>query len=204
MGRKRRLKDEEPPACGKMSLMEAIAVWLTGLPGSGKSTLAEQIRKVHPDFIVLRMDDLRKIVTPEPTYSAQERDIVYRCLVFMAATLVGHGHSVVIDATGSLRTWRDLARTLIPRYGEIYLKCPIDVCVEREGRRRQAYGAPEEIYEKAKSGWPVPGISAPYEEPHSPELLIEVGKTTAFDAAERIESLIGRMQGLELDATDAE
>jgi adenylylsulfate kinase len=184
--------------------MKAIGVWLTGLPGSGKSTLAEEVRKIHPDFIVLRMDDLRKIVTPEPTYSGEERDIVYRCLVFIAATLVGHGHSVVIDATGNLRKWRDLARTLIPRYGEIQLKCPVELCIERERQRREGYGAPGEIYEKAKTGWPVPGMSAPYEEARNPELLIEVDKTTFFDAAERIEALIGRLQDLELDCTDAE
>jgi len=184
--------------------MKAIGVWLTGLPGSGKSTLAEEIKKRHPDFIVLRMDDLRKIVTPEPTYSAEERDIVYRCLVFIAATLVGHGESVVIDATGNLRKWRDLARTLIPLYGEAYLKCPVEVCIARETRRREAYGAPGEVYEKAKAGWPVPGITAPYEEPRNPEILIEMDKTTVAAAAERIEALIGRLRDSELDCTDAE
>jgi len=43
--------------------MNSIALWITGLPGSGKSTIADEVRKLHPDFIMLRMDALRKIVT---------------------------------------------------------------------------------------------------------------------------------------------
>ena len=97
--------------------MDAVALWITGLPGSGKSTIAEGIRRLYPDFIVLRMDELRKVVTPEPTYSEPERDMVYRCLVYAAWTLVRNGHSVIIDATGNMRKWRSLARQLIKDYG---------------------------------------------------------------------------------------
>jgi len=46
--------------------MSGMAVWITGLPGSGKSTIADALKESHPDFVVLRMDDLRKTVTPEP------------------------------------------------------------------------------------------------------------------------------------------
>jgi adenylylsulfate kinase len=170
--------------------MTPLAIWLTGLPGSGKSTIAEEIKKRYPDFIVLRMDDLRKIITPEPTYSEPERDIVYRCLVYTASALVENGHSVIIDATGSLRKWRDMARQLIPHYGEVYLKCPLELCMQREKERVVSRGAPKEIYEKGKAGWPVPGISAPYEEPLNPELVIEADRTFVPEAVQKVEGLI--------------
>lgn len=109
--------------------MSGIAIWITGLPGSGKSTVANEVKKVHPEFIILRMDELRKIVTPEPTYSDAEREIVYRTIVYLAKKLTEHGHDVIIDATGNLRRWRELARQLIPRYAEVYLKCPIEICM---------------------------------------------------------------------------
>jgi adenylylsulfate kinase len=151
-----------------------IALWITGLPGSGKSTLAEALKEAEPGFHILRMDELRKVATPEPTYSEGERDILYRALVYIAWTLAGLGHDVIIDATGNLRKWRQLARGLLPAYAEVYLKCPLSLCMERERRRPDTRQAPKRIYEKARKGWPVPGVSAPYEEPLRPEVTIEV------------------------------
>jgi adenylylsulfate kinase len=174
--------------------MNSIALWITGLPGSGKSTIADEVRKLHPDFIMLRMDTLRKIVTPEPTYSGFERDIVYRCLVYTASVLTEHGHTVIIDATGNLRKWRDLARQIIPRYAEIYLQCPVELCIEREKQRSETREAPREVYQKGKAGWPVPGISVPYEEPLHPELLIATDRTPLAETVEMIEGLIRRLQ----------
>ncbi|MCL5023723.1 MAG: adenylyl-sulfate kinase [Nitrospirae bacterium] len=174
--------------------MTPLAIWLTGIPGSGKSTLAEEIGRRHPDFVVLRMDEFRKILTPEPTYSEEERDMAYRCIVYTAACLVENGHSVLIDATGHLRKWRDLARQLIPKYGEVYLRCPIELCMQRERERSETHGAPKEIYKKGEAGWPVPGISAPYEAPLNPELLIEADRTFIPEAVQRIEELIAQLQ----------
>lgn len=173
--------------------MPPIALWITGLPGSGKSTYAEAVKKLYPDFVLLRMDELRKVVTPEPSYSDNERDLVYRCLVYTAEMLVRHGHSVVIDATGNLRKWRDLARGIIEPYGEIYLKCPVDKCIEREAQRVETHNAPAGIYSKGKAGWPVPGMNAPYEEPQNPELVIETDKTTLPEAVGLIENLIRKL-----------
>ena len=144
--------------------MSGIAIWITGLPGSGKSTVADEIKRLHPEFIILRMDELRKVVTPYPTYSESERDIVYRALVYLARRLTEANHNVIIDATGNLRKWRELARQLIPQYAEIYLRCPIDICIERERRRTDTHEAPKDIYQKGSEGWPVPGMTAPYEE----------------------------------------
>ncbi|HMK55271.1 MAG TPA: adenylyl-sulfate kinase [Dissulfurispiraceae bacterium] len=165
-------------------------IWITGLPGSGKSTVADAICSARPDFEILRMDDLRKFVTPQPTYSESEREIVYRALVYTAKWLSGFGNNVIIDATGNMRRWRDLAREIIPRYAEIYLKCQIEICRAREEARRESHGAPKNIYKKAAEGWPVPGVTAPYEEPLSPEITIDTERMSANDALPLILSLI--------------
>ncbi|RPI36448.1 MAG: adenylyl-sulfate kinase [Nitrospiraceae bacterium] len=166
--------------------MAGRALWITGLPGSGKSTIADAIKALHPEFVILRMDELRKTVTPEPTYSDAERDIVYRSLVFLAKKLTDLGHNVIIDATGNMRKWRKLARGLLPQYTEIYLKCPLEECMSREGRRRKTRGAPRKIYKKGKKGAPVPGMSAPYEEPLRPEIIINTSQVTVREAVDLI------------------
>ncbi len=172
--------------------MGGTALWITGLPGSGKSTITDLLKEIHPDFIVLRMDDVRKIITPDPSYSDSEREIVYRSLIFIAKMLTDLGHDVIIDATGNMRKWRELARRFIPKYIEVYLKCPVDLCKEREKRRRETHGAPHDIYQKGERGWPVPGISAPYEEPLEPEIVVETGSTGVKDAVAIINDFLIR------------
>jgi adenylylsulfate kinase len=165
-------------------------IWITGLPGSGKSTVALKVKDLMPGASVLRMDDLRKTVTPEPTYSDEEREHVYRALVYSAKLLHDHGHDVIIDATGNRKAWRQLARELIPSYMEVYLKCPVGLCIEREKTRTDTHSAPKDIYEKGKAGWPVPGMNVPYEEPERPELVINTEKESPEEAAEKIVKLI--------------
>ncbi len=173
--------------------MSGIAVWITGLPGSGKSSITDALKVRHPDFIVLRMDEVRKIVTPEPTYSDTERDIVYRCLVLLAINLTQAGHNVIIDATGNMRKWRELARSVIHIFVEVYLKCDIAECRKRETLRQDPRGAPRDIYKKGEHGWPVPGLNAPYEEPISPEIIIETTSTSVETAANIVSEYIEKL-----------
>src|SRR5512135_2347579 len=113
------------------------AFWVTGLPGSGKTTLALMAKKEIPGLVVLHMDEMRRVVTPKPTYSDVEREHLYRGLVYAALVLTREGHDVVIDATANRRSWRDLARELIPAFHEVYIKCPLEVCREREKVRTE-------------------------------------------------------------------
>jgi adenylylsulfate kinase len=153
------------------------AVWVTGLPASGKSSLARataaRLRAAGETVIVLELDEIRRIITPSPTYTDTERDVVYRALVYMASALITSGSAVIIDATAHRRAWRDLARQLIPRFAEVQLVCPLDVCRERE-RQRARGDAPSAIY--ARAGGPgamVPGVDVPYEPARRPELTID-------------------------------
>ncbi|MBS7641156.1 MAG: adenylyl-sulfate kinase [Candidatus Bathyarchaeia archaeon] len=172
-------------------------VWVTGLPGSGKSTiahlLAEKLRAFGIHAYVLSSDELRKVMTPNPKYTEEERDMVYATLVYIARILTENGVNVIIDATGNRRRYRDEARRLIQRFMEAYLKCPLEVCVERESRRGlDSYGAPSGIYAKAFRGESktVPGIGAPYEEPLNPEVAVDSDKLSPEECAERILKVI--------------
>ena len=171
-----------------------FTIWITGLPGSGKSTVAAELKKKFPELVVLRMDEMRKFATPAPSYSEEEREIIYGSLVFAAQKISTLGHGVIIDATGNLRRWRELARRTIPNFAEVYLYCPIELCIAREKTRKEAHAAPVDIYNKAKEGWPVPGVNVPYEEPEKPELMIDTAQIPIEKAAELAEGLIKKLK----------
>ena len=170
-----------------------FCLWVTGLPGSGKSTIVNELEQLFAvtgfDFVTLRLDDIRKVLTPEPKYTDAERQIVYRSLVLMAELLVAHStQNVIIDATGNRRAFRELARTRIPEFAEIYVKCPLEICQSREASR-DGHGVEKNLYQKAEAGrldGNLPGISTPYEEPVHPDVLVASDKLTPNESAKRI------------------
>ncbi len=169
------------------------AVWITGLPGSGKSALARaaaaELRALGEPVKVLELDEIRKSVTPSPRYTDTEREIVYRALGYMAMLLTDAGVPVIIDATAHRRAWRDLARAAIPRFAEVQLRCPPEVCRERE-RTRTGTHAPRGIYARAgKPGATVPGVDVPYEAALEPELVIDTAVEPPAQAVARIVAL---------------
>ena len=173
------------------------ALWITGPPGSGKSALARaaaaRLRALGEPVRVLELDEIRKTLTPQPRYTDAEREVVYRALGYMAMHLVEAGIPVIIDATAHRREWRDLARAAIPRFAEVQLVCPPEVCRERE-RTRTAGHAPAGIYARAgQAGATVPGIDVPYEPALAPELVIDSASEPVGDAAARIVELAGRL-----------
>ena len=70
----------------------SFCLWLTGLPGSGKSTILQELSRILSESgieaVTLSLDHIRKVITPEPKYTDEERDIVYRALVMMAHLLI--------------------------------------------------------------------------------------------------------------------
>ncbi|MBI2490710.1 MAG: adenylyl-sulfate kinase [Candidatus Rokubacteria bacterium] len=173
------------------------ALWITGLPGSGKSVLARSaaaaLRERGEPVVHLELDALRKTLTPAPTYSATERELVYRALVYIAAALTEAGVPVIVDATGHRRAWRDLARATIARFAEVQLVCPLDVCREREARRAGGY-APPGIYARAgRAGATVPGVDVAYEPALAPELTLD---TARHDPAASVAAILDLARGL--------
>lgn len=178
----------------------AWAVWVTGLPGCGKTSVARATQKsLEARGIrarVLELDEIRKVLTPEPKYTEEERSIVYAALAYMARLLVDEGVNVLIDATGNLRKYRDRARPLIRDFGEILVEAPLEVCMEREARRKAAY-APEGIYRKGRAGASstVPGLNVPYEEPLKPIAVIDSVAFSPDEAGELAAEAIAREFG---------
>jgi len=179
-----------------MTSQSGWCVWVTGLPGSGKSVVSQALHKllkqkgIHAQL--LPSDALRKVLTPKPTYSLEERNLVYATLVYIAKLLTQNNVKVIIDATGNLRRYRENARKQIPNYIEAYLECSLEVCIQRETKRGKTCQAPIQIYKKAQQGKAptVPGIGQPYQPPLNPEITINTTKNTPKQAAQKILDLI--------------
>jgi adenylylsulfate kinase len=153
-----------------MSIQQGFALWLTGIPASGKSAITrELVKKLEirgVSVVVMESDGMRKILTPEPTYSQEERDAFYRSLTLIGELITRNGVNVIFDATANKRNYREYARTLIPRFVEVFVTCPLDICMQRD---------PKGIYRRATTGKTstVPGIQAPYEPPLTPDITLD-------------------------------
>lgn len=166
-----------------MKQHSALGIWITGLPASGKSTIVSalrpQLEAVGFTVEVLESDEVRRLLTPQATYSLEERDLFYRALAFTGQRLVAHGVTVVFDATASRQAYRDLARAMIPRFIEVAVECPLAICMERDRKG---------TYEKGLRGesTTVPGLQTPYESPANPAVRIDTTKVSPREAAKQI------------------
>ena len=154
-----------------------FGVWLTGLSGSGKSAIArELVRLLHErgvEVSVLESDVMRTQLTPFARYDDAERDFFYGALADIGASLVAKARPVVFDATANRRRYRDLTRSRIARFCEVYVDTPLEVCRARD---------PKGLYSNPGIST-LPGAQAPYEAPLAPELVLHGDRGTPQDAA---------------------
>ena len=170
-----------------LNIHSAFALWVTGLPASGKSTLTtvlkEQLRARGVDVAVLESETLRKTFTPNPRYDEEERDTFYQQIADVGTLLSEQGVPVIFDATANRRAYRDRARRQIPRFLEIYMDCPLAICMARDpkGIYRQKQGSPTEK---------VPGLQTAYEPPATPDLVVDCEAESPEAAARRVLALL--------------
>jgi adenylylsulfate kinase len=162
---------------------------MTGLPASGKSTivraLVAELARRGVDAAVLESDTLRSVLTPRPTYSEEERETFYRSIAFIGSLLVSHGVPVIFDATANRRRYRDSARETIERFVEVFVDCPLEVCIARD---------PKGIYGKARADQAstVPGVQSTYEPPDHPEVVVSGNADPAKAARHIVDALSQR------------
>jgi len=165
----------------KISGHRGCTVWLTGLSGSGKSTLANMLEKRLWErgvrSYVLDGDNIRHGLNKDLGFSPEDRTENIRRIGEVAALFTDAGIVNITAFISPYRADRDRVRAIMKPgdFIEVFIDCDIGECEKRD---------PKGLYKKARAGQ-IPeftGISAPYEAPENPELVIKNTQQTAEES----------------------
>lgn len=164
---------------------KSCVLWFTGLSGSGKSVLAnavdEKLYRKGIQSYVLDGDNIRHGLNKDLGFQTGDRIENIRRIGEVAKLFVDSGQMILTAFISPFREDRDMVRALFPKgeFFEIYAKCPLHVCEQRD---------PKGLYKKARNGEikHFTGIDSPYEAPLSPDFIIESDQTSISDGADLI------------------
>lgn len=173
----------------KLLGQKGVTVWLTGLSGSGKSTIAvsaeEQLVRRGRLAYVLDGDNIRHGLNKNLGFSPADRTENIRRIGEVAKLFVDAGVIVFTSFISPYRADRELVRALHDegRFVEVYVAASIETCEARDVKG---------LYKKARAG-EIPeftGISAPYEAPERPELVLDTNRQTVEESVGQLVSFL--------------
>ncbi len=160
-------------------------LWFTGLSGSGKSTISDALEEYLHDMsirtYILDGDNIRHGLNGDLGFSEVDRKENIRRIGEVGKLFVDAGVMVLTSFISPFREDRDFVRSIVGEreFVEIYIKCPLEVCEERDIKGLYAKARRGEIKEFT-------GIDSPYEEPVDPEIIIDASKLTVDEAVTQI------------------
>ena len=156
----------------------------TGLSGSGKSTIASKIEydlhKMEKLTYLMDGDNIRLGLNIDLDFSPESRDENIRRIGEVSILFADCGIITLVSFISPYRAMRNIVREKIGQsFIEIFVKADIDICRKRD---------PKGLYLKADKGEinEFTGISAPYEEPLKPEIVLDTEKISVDKAAEKV------------------
>lgn len=167
----------------------SLVFWFTGLSGSGKSTIAHLVeRRLHEAgrrTYVFDGDNVRYGLCGDLGFSAGDRAENLRRIAEMVKLFLDAGVICLAAFISPLRADRELVRQLVgaENFREIYVDCPLKVCESRDVKG---------LYAKARAGLinEYTGISAPYEPPYKPDLVLETNDHSLEQCVARVLRLV--------------
>lgn len=160
-------------------------LWFTGLSGSGKSTLAHAVEaRLYRYGIrgyVLDGDNIRTGLNADLSLSSEDRKENIRRIAEVSKLMVDAGLLIFAAFIAPFRESREFVRKLMTNwpYYECYVRCSLDQCEERD---------PKGLYKKARRGeiQGMTGLSAPYEEPEQPDLVVDTGELSLDESVDTV------------------
>jgi len=168
---------------------KGMVIWFTGLSGSGKSTIAVEVEKLlfQQGRTVYRLDgdNIRHGLNKDLGFSPEDRTENIRRISEVAALFADAGLITLVSFISPYKIGREHAEKAAgeDNFKEIYVKADVETCASRD---------PKGLYEKAQSGEidNFTGISAPYEEPENPALIIDTKKLSIEQSAQKVVEII--------------
>ena len=169
----------------KLLEQKGVVVWFTGLSGSGKSTIANELaHQLHTQgklCYVLDGDNIRHGLNKNLGFSAEDRKENIRRISEVASLFVDAGIITLTAFISPYKEDRAFCRTLVGknRFIEIYVTASLETCEKRD---------PKGLYKKARVGdiQHFTGITAPYEPPEHPDLIINTDTSDVYESAELV------------------
>jgi len=162
---------------------QGFAVWFTGLPSSGKSTLARMLERELDEagyaVEVLDGDEVRKRLTKGLGFSKEDRDENIRRIAYVAKLVTRVGGVAITAAISPFIEARDRARAEIGNFVEVYVHCPLHVCMQRDVKGLYAKAVRGEIANFT-------GISDPYEQPVQAEVTVHTDRESQEESLSKI------------------
>lgn len=164
---------------------KAVAIWLTGLSGSGKSTIARELQRLlfarGCNTYILDGDNIRHGLNRDLGFSPEDREENIRRIGEVAKLFTEAGFIVITAFISPYRLDRDKVCSLFKQgdFIEVYVKAPLSVCEQRDTKG---------LYKKARKGEikDFTGISAPYEEPENPQVVINTDNETKEQSTQQL------------------
>ncbi len=162
---------------------DGFCIWFTGLSGAGKSTLAKLLEDSLLErglrVEVLDGDAVRTNLSKGLGFSREDRETNLRRIAFVANLLSRNGVAVIAAAISPYQSIRDEVRGMVNNFVEVFINCPVEVCIERD---------PKGLYKKALSGElkHFTGIDDPFEPPLKPEVEIRTAEETPQESLNRL------------------
>src|SRR5262249_27024701 len=169
---------------------KGFTIWFTGLSGAGKTTLARaiesQLKERGLRVEVLDGDIIRTNLSKGLGFSKEDRDTNIRRIGFVCNLLSRNEVVAIAAAISPYREIRDELRQQIGDFVEVYVHCPLEVLADRDVKG---------LYKKALAGEikHFTGVDDPYEEPYSPEVVVNTDVELPDESAAKI---IARLEEL--------
>jgi len=172
----------------KLNEHKGVVVWFTGLSGAGKSTIAhtveERLHQLGCRTYVFDGDNVRHGLCSDLGFSEQDRSENIRRIAEMCNLFVDAGVIALTAFISPFHKDRELVHKLMgDDFLEVYCRCPVEVCEQRDVKG---------LYKKARAGEidNFTGISAPYDEPQNPDLVLDTDKQSLEESVEQVLKLL--------------